>query len=79
MRAAGLPERLITGDAPDREKFMAWASVMPKLLGSPLYHWSHLELYRYFGIDAPLSPPPPGQFTTGAGRCSRQTGFPPGG
>ena len=56
LRACGVPERLVTGGAPDREKFLAWAEVMPRLIGSPLYHWSHLELYRYFGIDTPLSP-----------------------
>lgn len=56
MRADGTPERLITGDADDKEKFRAWASVMPRLIGSPLYHWSHLELKKYFGIDAPLTP-----------------------
>ena len=75
MRAAGLPERLITGDAPDREKFMAWASVMPKLLGSPLYHWSHLELYRYFGIDAPLSPATAGAIYDRCGAMLQTNGF----
>jgi glucuronate isomerase len=57
MRASGVAERLITGDAPDREKFMAWASVIPATVGNPLYSWSHLELKRYFGITgAPLGP-----------------------
>lgn len=51
MRTAGVPERLITGDAPDREKFRAWARTVPKTLGNPLYHWTHLELKRVFGID----------------------------
>lgn len=51
MRTAGVPENLITGDAPDREKFRAWARTVPRTLGNPLYHWTHLELKRVFGID----------------------------
>lgn len=56
MRACGVEERLITGEADDEEKFRAWAACMPQLVGNPLYHWSHLELQRYIGIDMPLSP-----------------------
>ncbi|MBU0934377.1 MAG: glucuronate isomerase [Spirochaetes bacterium] len=56
MRTAGVPENLITGDAPDREKFRAWAAVVPKTLGNPLYHWTHLELKRVFGIEELLAP-----------------------
>ena len=55
MRAGGVTEDKITGDAPDREKFRAFASIMPKLIGNPIYHWSHLELQRGFGIMEPLS------------------------
>ena len=51
MRAAGIPERMITGDAPDWEKFQAWAEVVPKTLRNPLYHWTHLELRRPLGFD----------------------------
>jgi glucuronate isomerase len=51
MRMAGVSERLITGDAGDREKFEAYCSVLPHAIGNPLYHWSHLELRRIFGID----------------------------
>lgn len=51
MRANGIPERFCTGDATDREKFDAFASVLPYLLRNPLYHWCHLELARYFQID----------------------------
>jgi glucuronate isomerase len=51
MRSNGIPERLITGDASDREKFQAWAETMPKCLRNPLYHWSHLELKRPFRIS----------------------------
>ncbi len=55
MRASGIPEEKITGNAPGREKFRAFASVMPKLIGNPVYHWSHLELQRVFGITEPLT------------------------
>ena len=55
MRAGGVDEYYITGGAPDREKFQKFAEIMPKLIGNPLYHWSHLELKRYFGCDLPLS------------------------
>jgi glucuronate isomerase len=51
MRANGVPERYITGDATPREKFLAWAGTVPKTLRNPLYHWTHLELQRYFGIS----------------------------
>ena len=56
MRANGVDEAFITGDKPDFEKFYKYAEVMPYLLGNPLYHWSHLELKRFFGIDTLLSP-----------------------
>ena len=46
MRACGVDEKFITGDASDYEKFEAWAAVLPKLIGNPLYHWTHLELSR---------------------------------
>ena len=51
MRTNGIAERLVTGDAPDREKFQAWAETVPKTLRNPLYHWTHLELNRPFGIS----------------------------
>jgi len=50
MRANGVPERYITGDATPYEKFLAWARTVPYTLRNPLYHWTHLELQRYFGI-----------------------------
>lgn len=50
MRANGVPERYCTGDAPPYEKFLAWARTVPQTLRNPLYHWTHLELSRYFGI-----------------------------
>lgn len=55
LRANGIPERLITGDASPREKFDAWARTVPMTLRNPLYHWTHLELTRYFGITDLLS------------------------
>ncbi len=55
MRTNGIEEKYITGDADDYEKFRAFASTMPYLIGNPLYHWTHLELKRYFDIDEPLS------------------------
>jgi glucuronate isomerase len=51
MRANGVEERFCTGDAAPREKFLAWARTVPQTLRNPLYHWTHLELKRYFGID----------------------------
>ncbi len=56
MRSFGVEEKYITGDASDFEKFEAFAKVMPYLIGNPMYHWSHLELKRYFGIEETLSP-----------------------
>lgn len=55
MRACGVPESHVTGNASDYEKFEAFARTMPRLIGSPVYHWAHLELQRYFGIETPLS------------------------
>jgi glucuronate isomerase len=51
MRANGVAERFITGDADPFAKFQAWAATVPHTLRNPLYHWTHLELKRYFGID----------------------------
>ncbi len=56
MRSNGIDEQQITGDVSDREKFSKWAETMPYLLRNPLYHWTHLELKRYFGVDDLLSP-----------------------
>ena len=55
MRSCGVEERYITGDAPDREKFQKWAESLSKAIGNPLYHWSHLELQRYFGYTGALN------------------------
>ena len=55
MRTNGIDEKYITGDGDEYEKFLAFAKTMPLLIGNPLYHWTHLELKRYFGIDETLS------------------------
>ncbi len=55
MRSDGVEEYYITGNAPDKEKFMKWAKTLEKAIGNPLYHWSHLELQRYFGYRGHLS------------------------
>ena len=55
MRSAGVPEKYITGDAPDYEKFLKYAEVVGKAIGNPLHHWSHLELRRFFGYDGILN------------------------
>ncbi len=57
MRSAGINERFCTGDATPWEKFSQYAGAMPQFLRNPLYHWSHLELARYFGIDDRLLGP----------------------
>lgn len=55
MRANGIEEDYITGSKSDYEKFLAWSRTVPKLLGNPLYHWTHAELQNYFGIDTLLN------------------------
>ena len=54
MRSNGVDEYYITGGASDREKFQKWAETLEKLIGNPLYHWSHLELQKYFGYTGHL-------------------------
>lgn len=55
MRSCGINEKYITGDSTGHDKFVAFASCMPYLIGNPMYHWCHLELRRYFGINEILS------------------------
>ena len=55
MRANGVDEKYITGDAPDKEKFFKWAETLSKSIGNPVYHWSHLELQRYFDYHGILN------------------------
>ncbi len=56
MRNNGVSEEYITGNAPKKEKFMKWAETIPYTVGNPLYHWTHLELHKFFGIDEIFSP-----------------------
>jgi glucuronate isomerase len=55
LRSNGVDEQYITGDAEPYDKFLAWADTVPRLVGNPLYHWTHLELRRYFDITDPLN------------------------
>jgi len=56
MRTNGVDEKFCTGDASDNEKFEKWAATVPNTIRNPLYHWTHLELQRYFGIEDILNP-----------------------
>ncbi len=56
MRSNGVAEQFVTGDATWKEKFLKWADTVPQTIGNPLYHWTHLELQRYFGITDVLGP-----------------------
>ena len=55
MRVCGVDEYYVTGAAPEYEKFYHFAKILPRLIGTPVYHWAHLELQRYFGIHTPLT------------------------
>lgn len=55
MRSCGVDEKFITGDASDKEKFFKWAECLGYAIGNPLFHWSHLELQRYFGYTGTLN------------------------
>ncbi|RDL44284.1 glucuronate isomerase [Marinomonas piezotolerans] len=57
MRTAGVKEHLITGNASFKEKYQAWSQTVPQCIGNPIYHWTHLELRRPFGIDGVLFSP----------------------
>ena len=54
MRSNGVDEYYITGDAPDKEKFLKFAQMLPRAIGNPMYHWCHLELKKYFGFEGTL-------------------------
>lgn len=55
LRICGIPEEMITGNIPDKQKFLNWAAIVPKTVGNPLFHWTCMELKRVFGIDEVLS------------------------
>jgi glucuronate isomerase len=75
MRANGIAEQFITGDATDYEKFEKWADTVPYTLGNPLYHWTHLELQRYFNITSRLSPETVHTIYDSTSAMLRQPGF----
>jgi glucuronate isomerase len=77
MRGCGVEEKYITGDADWYEKFRFWAEVLPCCIGNPLYHWTHLELRRYFGIDTPLSAKTSDEIWNMANEKIRSGGFSP--
>lgn len=77
MRAGGVSEDYITGGRSDREKFDAYARVLSLAAGSPLYHWTQMELSQYFGIETPLTPQSARRFGSRQMKRSAESGFPP--
>ncbi len=75
MRSNGIEERFCTGSATDKEKFLAFAKTMPKLLRNPIYHWCHLELARYFDIDDVLLSPKTAEEIWDRANAKIQAGF----
>jgi glucuronate isomerase len=75
MRTNGANERFCTGNATPREKFDKWAETVPATIGNPLYHWTHLELARYFGIYDLLSPSTSGEIYEKASEMLRSKEF----
>ncbi len=77
MRGVGIDEEFITGSKTPYEKFKAWASAMPNFIGNPLYHWTHLELQRYFGIFDVLNESTADEIWEKANKMIAQGGFTP--
>jgi glucuronate isomerase len=75
MRANGIDEKYITGNATDYEKFERWAATVPYTLRNPLYHWTHLELQRYFGISELLNPTSVGSIFSETEKLLQQPDF----
>lgn len=75
MRANGVPEELVTGAGAPRDKFNAWAQTVQNAFGNPLYHWTHLELARYFQISETLSPATADQIWENCNEMLAQPGF----
>jgi glucuronate isomerase len=75
MRANGVKEEYCTGNAPDFEKFLKWAETVPYTLRNPLYHWTHLELQRYFGIQQILNPTSAKEIYEAAGSMLKSTDY----
>jgi len=76
MRANGVAEKFVTGNATPEEKFHAWAKTVPQTLRNPLFHWTHLELLRYFGISELLNEESAGRVWTRRMNSSRSRSFP---
>lgn len=79
QRVLGIPEKFITGDATDREKFQKWAEAVPYTLRNPLYHWTHMELKNPFGIHELLGPDSADRIYDQAGAMLQQDAFSPRG
>ncbi len=77
MRGVGIDEEYITGDKSPYEKFKAWAAAMPNFIGNPLYHWTHLELQRYFGIYETLNEKTADSIWEKANKMIAEGGFTP--
>ena len=77
MRAAGIPESHITGNAPAKERFKAYAKALQQAIGNPLYHWSHLELQRFFDIYDPLTPDNADEIYEKASECLQDDAWRP--
>ncbi len=77
MRGVGIDEEFITGSKTPYEKFKAWASAMPNFIGNPLYHWTHLELQRYFGIYETLNEKTADEIWEKANKMIADGGFTP--
>ncbi|MFT8352851.1 glucuronate isomerase [Clostridium saccharoperbutylacetonicum] len=75
MRCNGIEEKYITGDANDYDKFLAWSRTIPMSIGNPLYHWTHLELQRFFGIYEPLDEDTAPMIWEKANKLLREDGF----
>ncbi len=75
MRAWGVSEEQITGGAKDYDKFVAWADTVANAIGNPLYHWTHLELLRYFGIRKPLTAQSAGEIWQEANETLHSPGY----
>ena len=77
MRSCGIDERFCTGDASPKEKFEKFAYALQYCIGNPLYHWAHLELQRYFGIDTPLNAKTAGDIYERANKAIAEGDFRP--
>lgn len=77
MRSCGVEEKYCTGDADDREKFEKFGYTLQYCIGNPLYHWAHIELQRYFGIDTPLNAKTAGEIFERANKAIAEGDFRP--